>query len=244
MMDHPKSAKRWLRFSLGSLLFITLYIGGLLGGYQSGYRSGYNSGQASRYDNTQVTETYNTMNLIWPDLPADERATAARKLKDLIQSTVASEVWTDGAGNDVRDFSTNQSLVITAPGSAQREIRELFAQLESQADRGGANELLPALQALASQGKPQVSELPIYAPKNSQAAHAWLKNYFGCTVDGVADKWGEPIFQGERTDAAFPDWSSDQQIATWLRGNGVVYLGLRYLKDGQLHLVAGWREES
>lgn len=244
MTEHPKKAKRWLRFSLGTLLFLSLCIGGLLGGYQSGYRLGFKAGQASRYDNTHVTETYSTMNLIWPDLPADERATAVGELKDLIQTTIATEIWADGTGNDVRDFSINQSLIITAPGSVQREIRQLFAQLESLANRGGANDLLPVMQALASQGKPQVSEFPIHAPKNSQAAHAWLKNYFGRTVEGVADKWGEPIFQGECTDAAFPTWSTDQQIATWPRGNGVVYLGLRYLEDGQLHLIAGWREES
>ena len=93
MTEHPKKAKRWLRFSLGTLLFASLCIGGLLGGYQSGYRSGNKAGQASRYDNTQITETYSTMNLIWPDLPADERTTAVGELKDLIQTTIATEIW-------------------------------------------------------------------------------------------------------------------------------------------------------
>jgi len=244
MTDHPKRAKRWLRFSLATLLFVSLCIGGLLAGYQSGYRSGYDSGQSTRYDETQVTETYNTMALIWPDVSPDQRAEQVGKLKELIQNSIATSIWADGTGNQIRDFPKNQSLIVTAPGSVQREIKELFAQLEALNNRGAANDLLPVFQSLAAQGKSQVSAFPIQAPKNSEVARAWLANYFGKTVDGVSEKWGEPEFRGKCTDAAFPDWSLDQQIATWSRGNGVAYVGLRYLKDGQLHLVAGWREES
>jgi hypothetical protein len=244
MTEHPKRAKRWLRFSLATLLFASLCIGGLMAGYQSGFRSGYTAGQAARYDETQVTETYSTTAFIWPDIPPDERAAQFSTLKELIQTTIATAIWADGTGNDVRDFPENQSLIITAPGSVQREIRELFTQLEALSNRGGADEVLPILQSLAAQGISQVSAFPIQAPKSSAAAHTWLMNYFRKTVDRVAEKWGQPEFHGECTAATFPEWSLDQQIATWSRGSGVAYLGLRYLKDGQLHLVAGWREGS
>lgn len=244
MTELLKPSKRWLSFSLATFLFISLCVGALIAGYQSGYRAGYNSGQARRYNETQVTETYSTMTLIWPDLPADERATAVNQLKDLIQTTIATEIWGNGTGNEVRDFATNQTLVISAPGSVQREIRDLFRQLGSFHNRGGANHVLPLLQALASQGKSQVSELSINAPKNSQMARAWLERYFGQTVNGVTEKWGAPDYRGSCTDAAFPEWSLDQQIAIWPRGSGVAFIALRYLNDGQLHLVAGWREKS
>lgn len=241
MTDHPKFAKRWLRFSLGTLLFVSLCIGGLLAGYQSGFRSGYNSGEAIRHDETQVTETYSTMAFIWPDLSPDERAAQVAQLKELIQNTIATSIWADSAGNQIRDFPKSQSLIVTAPGSVQREIKELFAQLEALNNRGAANDLLPIFQSLAAQGKSQVSAFPIHAPKHSEMAHAWLANYFGKTVEGISEKWGEPAFRGTCTHAAFPDWSVDQQLATWSRGSGVAFVGLRYLKDGQLHLVAGWR---
>jgi hypothetical protein len=242
MTEHPKRAKRWLRFSLATLLFVSLCIGGLLAGYQSGYRSGYTAGEATRYDETQVTETYSTTTLVWPDLSPYERAAQVSTLKELIENTIATAIWADGTGNEVRDFPQNQSLIVTAPGSAHREIRELMTQLEALGNRGGANDLLPILQSLAAQGKSQVSEFPVHAPKSSEAAHAWITKYFGKTVDGVADQWGEPEYRGKCTDAEFPEWSLDQQIATWSRGGGVAFLGLRYLEDGQLHLVAGWRD--
>ena len=121
---------------------------------------------------------------------------------------------------------------------------ELLEIAEALGNRGAANHLLPIFQSLAAQGKSQVSAFPIQAPKNSEMAHAWLKNYFEKTVDGVSEQWGEPAFRGECTDRAFPEWSLDQQVAVWNRDSGVAFVGLRYLKDGQLHLVAGWRDQS
>src|SRR4051812_36282719 len=113
MPESEKPKRRWARFSLATLLFMSLCIGGLLGGYQSGFRHGYNVGVGQRYDETQSVETYSTEVVIWPDLPPDERAKAVKELKDLITSTVASEIWESGAGNQIEEFLPNQSLVIT-----------------------------------------------------------------------------------------------------------------------------------
>ncbi len=241
-MEKPK--RHWFRFSLATLLFVSLCLGGLLAGYKSGYRRGYNSGAADRYDETQAVETYSTAAVVWPDLPADERVKAVEELKALITSTVLPDIWATGTGNEIRDFPENQSLIITAPGTAHREIRDLLQQLENLKTRGLADQLLPALQQMASIGKPKQFEIPIQAPKNSHMAVAWMEKYFDATVQGTAQHWGGPKFQGKCTDAGFPQWSLDQRIATWNRGNGIAYLALRCTDDGQPQIIAGWRESS
>lgn len=244
MSSAARSQKPWPRFSLATFLFVSICIGGLIAGHQSGYRNGYNAGAAQRYNETQSSETYSTAAFVWPDLPAEERTQSVDQLKDLIRSTIATDIWSDGSGNEIRDFPTNHSLVITAPGSVHSELKNLFAQLERLANRGGGNELLPAMQSLAAQGKSQESPLSITVPKNSQMAQVWLEKYYGLTIESINEHWGPPDFRGACTDATFPNWSIDQQIATWPRGNGLAYLALRYLDDGQLHVVIGWREDS
>jgi hypothetical protein len=225
-------------------LFLSLCIGGLISGYQSGYRAGYGAGQSTRYDETQVVQTYSTIGFIWPDLPEAERMAAIEQLKQLITSTVATDIWADGRGNEIREFPTNQSIIVCAPGSVQREIADLIKQLENLSTHGGGEEMLGALQALASQGKQQVKDFDIKAPKNSQMAQAWLEKYYAATIEGVSTHWGTPRYQGECHDKKFPQWSTDQRLATWRRGDGFIYLGLRYVDDGQLHIVAGWRKQS
>jgi hypothetical protein len=244
MSESEKPKRRWARFSLATLLFMSLCIGGLLAGYQSGYRRGYSSGAAQRQDETQSVETYSTEVVIWPDLPPDERAKAVDELKDLITSTVASEIWESGMGNQIEEFPPNQSLVITAPGYVHREIHDLFRQIGGLKTGGMTDQLLPTLQLMASQGKAQERPIPLQVPKNSQVAQAWIDKYFDATVQGTSKLWGNPKFRGICTEAGFPQWSLDQRIAAWSRGGGICYLALRYTKDGQTQFVAGWHEKS
>jgi hypothetical protein len=107
-----------------------------------------------------------------------------------------------------------------------------------------AEQILPALQAQAAQGKSRDWDIDVKAPKNSPMGAIWLEKYYEETVHGISQHWGAPRFQGKCTEANFPQWSLDQRIATWRRGNGLSYLALRYKEDGQAHIVAGWRENS
>lgn len=240
--------RRWFRFSLATFLFVSLCIGGLIGGYQSGYRQGYTQGQATRYNETQVTESYNTASLIWSDLPDSDRKVAFDNLKDLIQSTISTEIWNDGRGNDIRlDPFGVENVIVIAPGETQKQIRDLLAQLEKLAVRGGAEQLLPVMQTLAAQGKSnskaQDTVLPIIPPQNTKKGTDWFERYFRLTINGISKQWGRPAFQGKCTEGGFPNWSVDQQIATWPHGGGLSYLALRNV-DGQLHIAAGWRDRG
>jgi hypothetical protein len=244
MADGNNNKRRWLRFSLATFLFVCLCIGGSIAGYQSGYRRGYNSGASTRDDEMQSVQTYDISFLIWPDLPASDRETGIKELVDLIKSTISSDIWDEQSGNEIREYPTNNSLVITAPGSVHREIRDRFKQLEDSQTRGMAKQIMPAMQAMASKGKSHDWPLDVKAPKNSQMAGIWLEKYYDATVSGISKRWGAPRYQGKCTNTGFPDWSLDQQIATWRRGSGLSYLALRFAKDGHLQIVAGWRENS
>lgn len=239
---------RWFRFSLATFLFVSLCIDGLIGGYQSGYRQGYIQGQATRYNETQVVEQYDTSFLIWPDLAASDRASSFDSLKDLIQSTICTDIWGSGGNVIEADPFGRYTMFVTASGKAQKEIRDLLSQLEGLQNRGGMATLLPIMQGLASQGvaqhKSQDTVISIDMPKNSIHFDAWFDKYFALTVEGVSKQWGTPRFQGQCSDPGFPEWSLDQRIATWSRGGGLSYFAARRLKDGQLHIAAGWRERS
>ena len=243
-MPSPSSTKRhWLRFSLATFFFISLTIGTIIAGYQSGYRHGYNSGQTIRLDETQRSEVYTTVLVIGTDLNSTERAAGVADLTDLITSTVRSDIWSPQSGNEIRDFPANDSIVITAPGYAHREIRDLFMQLERMATRDSVDDLLPLLQSLASQGKTIDHVVPI-AEKSGTSADAFTERYFGATVRGLSKHWGDPQFQGKCQDAGFPIWSLDQQLATWRRGKGLAYVALRTTANGKLELVSGYRASS
>jgi hypothetical protein len=247
MSKSSRPARRWLRFSLATLLFFSLCVCGLLGGYQTGYRAGYNSGQQNHYDVNLVSETYSTSRMIWPDLAGEERAEAVRPLIELIQSTITPEIWNDAAiGADIQDFESAQTLVITAPGSAQREIRELFRQLGDMRSRKSVNAIpfVPAIQSLASRGKSDTTQFQFVVPKSSQIAQRWLDEYYDAGIESVSNSWGRPSYTGSCTDPDFPEWSLDQRIAIWPRGRGLAFLALQNLGDGKLNLIAGWRKES
>jgi hypothetical protein len=244
LMSLEKSKKRrWVRFSLATFLFLALCIGGLIGGYQAGYHRGYNGGQALRIDQTQRSETYSTVLVIGTDLNTEERTAAVTDLSNLITSTIQSGVWSPQSGNQICDFPTNHTLVITAPGYVQREVRELFAQLENLITRDSIDDLLPALQGLASQGKTFDQIVPINQ-KPGAAGNEFVERYFNSTVRGLSKNWGDPAFQGKCQDTGFPLWSLDQQLATWPRGNGVAYVALRVTTGGQLQIVSGYRAKS
>jgi hypothetical protein len=86
--------------------------------------------------------------------------------------------------------------------------------------------------------------VPIETSKNSKKSRAYLERYFNATVGGITKHWGFPRFHGDCRDAGFPEWSLDQQIATWPRGNGISYVALRITDDGQLHLLSGFHGGS
>jgi hypothetical protein len=141
MSENTRLGKRWLRFSLATFLFASLCIAGLIAGHQSGFRHGYQSGKQTRYNETQVVEAYSYVSLNWPDLLEEQdRLNTVESLTDLIHGTISPETWS-ATGNEIRDFPSSQSLVISAPGAVHLEIRELFKQLERFKDEQFAQQI-------------------------------------------------------------------------------------------------------
>jgi hypothetical protein len=245
MLPTPGRPKLLFRFSLATFLFISLCIGGMIAGYQSGFQSGYRSGRNAQYNDSQAVETYSYASLVWPDLPAEVQLESVGNLTDLIRTTISPEIW-DLPNNEIRNFSANRSIVISAPGSVHQEIRQLFMQLDDLANRKLASELqlVPALQALAAKGQTGAMAFPLAVPRSSQQAQQWLEKNFRIAADEISKQWGRPRFDGACTDKAFPQWSLDQKLVTWRRGNGLAYIALRFQDDGKLHLMAGFKGDT
>jgi hypothetical protein len=125
---------RLFRFSLGTLLFVTLCVCGYLGGY----RKGFDDGKDRRRATTVVLMTYPVPDLIIPidepDTPA-ARQDAMDRLIDLIVSAVEHKSWMEnGTGEgEIQPFMGNNSLVISQTGRVHDQIADLLQQLRRDA---------------------------------------------------------------------------------------------------------------
>lgn len=118
-MFHPK---KLLRFSLGMMLFVVLWISGYLGGYKVGYDVAYKG-----IDNQiVVAESYPVADLVlsWdPKLKQPD----FDSLISLIKSSVMAEYW-DGRRGVWAD-PDSLSIVVAQTKSGHEEVNELLGQL-------------------------------------------------------------------------------------------------------------------
>jgi hypothetical protein len=73
-----------------------------------------------------------------------------------------------------------------------------------------------------------------------------LQARFHDLVAAARESWGEPHFLGSVEEDAFPLWSDALLLATWWRGDTVVYLAIRHEAEGDsvtLEAGAHAREE-
>ena len=122
---------RLFRFSLGTLLFVTLCVCGYLGGY----RKGFDDGKDDRRAKTVVLISYPVPDLIIPrdapDTPAARRD-AMDQLIDLIVTTVEHDSWLENSPTvegEIQPFMANNSLVIAQTGRVHDQIADLLEQL-------------------------------------------------------------------------------------------------------------------
>jgi hypothetical protein len=118
--------KRGMRFSIATLLFLML----CLGGYLSGYLVGFDRGKQGAVDATIYVKSYPVGDLI---SPSNSRAAASDfdRLIDAIVTTVSPGQWMeDGAGNgEIQPFPANMSLVVSQNQSNHEAISAYFEQL-------------------------------------------------------------------------------------------------------------------
>lgn len=119
--------KRFVRFSIATLLFLML----CLGGYLSGYRVGYDAGTPAAADETYLVKTYSVADLVVPRIASTALNTDFDNLIDLIVATVSPNDWMEtGTGEgEIQPFPTNKSLVVSQTQANQAAVAKLLERL-------------------------------------------------------------------------------------------------------------------
>ena len=130
-----KSRRRWIRFSIGTLLFLMLCVGGFLGGYRSGYDVGLNAGEDAKI----YAVSYQVGDLVVPlDAPGETKTIGEPQLveadfdslHELITTTVDPETWTQvGGPASIRTIESNLSFAIAQTRGSHERIATLLAGL-------------------------------------------------------------------------------------------------------------------
>ena len=243
-MEEPdRSKRRWLQFSLGSLLFLILCVAGAL----TGYKRGYQAGQATRANSTIITCVYSCKELIEPGYSLPSQRRALENIIDLITSTVAFDTWQPSGEGEVALFETNQSLVVSTTGDVHREVRVLLDQLKrmatdhraKSASQYAQERVLPSLRSLTNRRAESETHPLASFPHEAEQDVTVAGKHFDKAVQGVTAHWGEPDLRSHCTEEQFPDWCRASSIACWQRGNGFAYLAIQDKDPKTLEVVAG-----
>jgi hypothetical protein len=76
--------RRWLRFSLGTLLFGMLCLAGMLGGYSRGYSIGYRRGASDYWTDSRSQRTYSVRDMMQHPAQAEEVEAFVAEIKAVI----------------------------------------------------------------------------------------------------------------------------------------------------------------
>lgn len=127
MMAVHSNLKRLFRFSIATLLFLMLCLGGYLSGYRAGFKTGAQDASAARL----VVRTYPVGDLVISRAPLPMPRADFDSLIDLIVTTIAPETWmSNGVGEgEIQPFPANLSLVISQTQATHVAIAKLLERL-------------------------------------------------------------------------------------------------------------------
>ena len=150
--------RRWFRYSLRALLFLTLCIAGVLAGYPAGkklgFRAGYHKGFRAGEDHKKLLDSLTTVVYPVGDLvspldaagkPIAQQADFA-SLIELITTSIDATSWDESGGpGSIKEVETNLSVVITQSPAAHKKIERLLTDLRriKLAPTGGARTKRP-----------------------------------------------------------------------------------------------------
>lgn len=230
--------KRAFRFSLGSLMFVTLCVCGYFGGD----RSGQLAGAQDRYDQSHFVRVYGLSDLLVDEPTPEAREHVLEEVTEHLKSTVAPDTWTssdDGDGG-IEAFPAAGSLIIAQRGAVHDQIDRALSKFRDQRTQKSMDEALQAFESLVRNERRVPLVLSSPAAKESLALAA-IEQRFENTVRRLESRWGNPKFNGKCTERGFPPWSVAQSMAMWNIRDGIAYVALQDWPDAGLSLVAGWR---
>ena len=143
----PADSKRFrLQFTIRTLLFVALCVGGLLAGYRLGFERGYSEGGAKWLREKPVTRVYPVSDLVlidgrWPQAAGQNAALPDfQSMIDLITATVAPTSWdmVGGRGSIAPQLHALSIVVLQAP-SVHTEIETLLSDLRRASESSAAD---------------------------------------------------------------------------------------------------------
>lgn len=106
----------WMRYSLRTLLFAMLCVGGALGGTVAGYRHGYRRGGDSYVDDHRARREYRVKGMWQPDATREELDLLAAEIRQVVESKPAPgtparqpiEIWISSTTATIRASEIEQ----------------------------------------------------------------------------------------------------------------------------------------
>ena len=232
--------KRLFQFSIRTMLFAILCVSGYLGAHRIGERAG----AARRYDESFFIKIYSVADLVIEHSEPNDREQQCLEIIAYLRSNVALESW--GASNaagqiyEIQPFSANGSLIVSQRGAVHRQLDAALHAYRQRQTRHHTDKATSEVERLAADQLSEPVVLTSYSlAKPLEAAAGELR--FDSTVRALTDRWGNPGFKGECTDAGFPLWSVAQSTAIWPKAGGDAYIAVQDWPDVGRALVVGWR---
>lgn len=233
--------KSWLRFGIGTLLFLMSCVAG----YLTGFRFGTDEKQQQVRRQTITTSVYAVGDLVSLDPDAQVVLADFDSLVDLIVSTVASDTWLENGGpsGDIRPFPSNKSLVITASGAVHDELSELLEQLRRTTYELDPEELMATTRKISARKFAAPRPVKLYH-QSSADVHKIVSGHYDSGLELLTKRLGSPDETYTLDSNDFPTWIAAHKVAVWKQGDGKLYLAHQDVSPEGEALVVGWYEEG
>ncbi|MCO6045971.1 hypothetical protein NG895_18890 [Aeoliella sp. ICT_H6.2] len=236
-----RNKRSWLRFGIGTLLFLMA----CTAGYLTGFRFGVEEKQEQVRQQTVSTRIYDVGDLVSLDPDAQVSLADFDSLVDLIVSTVASDSWVENGGpaGEIRPFPKNKSLVVSASGAVHDDLSDLLSQLRRGAYELDPQQLMAVVREISARKLATPHAVKLYNASNS-SVHQLVSGHYQSGLALLTKRLGKPQAAYTLDTKEFPTWIAAQQVAVWKQGDSKLFLAHQdVLPEGEA-LVVGWYEDG
>jgi hypothetical protein len=231
--------RRWLRFNLRAILFLSLCVCAYFGSEQIGRQAG----EKQRYDESYFVKTYQLGDVLAEAPTAQARNKLLEEASQLLKQQIPSDNW-DAAidyeqRGEIQPFSVEGCLVIAQSGAIHDKIDQALQQFRHNRLKERDEEAVVILDRLSKQANDATVVLVEYPSKEPMAADAVDSRYELLVQRLIAD-YGTPQFSGKCIDRNFPAWSAAQSLSTWKRSGGLLFIVVQDWPEKGRVVAGGW----
>jgi hypothetical protein len=234
------SGRRWLRFNLRAILFLSLCVCGYFGFQQIGIRAG----EKQRHDESYFIKTY-PLGDVLAEAPTDEaRGKLLKEASQFLKQQIPSDNWEAAIDyeqhGEISPLTISGCLVIAQSGAIHDRIDKALRQFRQDRLKERDDKAVATLNRLLRQANDYTTVLVEYPLKEPLAAVAVDSRYEGL-VQRLNSDYGTPQFSGKCIERGFPSWSAAQSLTSWKRSGGVLFVAVQDWPEKGRVVVDGWR---